>query len=216
LIDKDEHAKDIFKPNNKGLLHCLSTVLLQEIERYNKLLMKMTSSLVLLSKAIKGLVIMSPELDLMSSALLKNQVPPNWQVVAYPSLKPLASWVRDLKDRVEFMRGWLKCGHPPCYWLSGFFFPHGFMTGTLQTYARKHLKPIDQLGYRFRILKEYLPEKITKAPRDGIYVYGLFIEGAHWSSDWKFLDEQAPGEMTSAMPAIHFLPRVLPDKEKLQ
>jgi dynein heavy chain len=72
IIDKEEHAKDIFKPNNKGLLHCLSTVLLQEIERYNKLLNKMNSSLALLLKAVKGLVIMSPELDLMSSSLTKN------------------------------------------------------------------------------------------------------------------------------------------------
>jgi 3-oxoacyl-[acyl-carrier-protein] synthase II len=29
---------------------------------------------------------------------------------------------------------------------------------------------------------EYAPEKINKAPKDGIYVYGLFIEGARWSS----------------------------------
>jgi dynein heavy chain len=103
----------------------------------------MNSSLALLLKAVKGLVIMSPELDLMSSSLTKNQVPPNWQADAYPSLKPLASWIKDLSERVEFMRCWLKHGHPPCYWLSGFFFPHGFMTGILQTYARKHIKPID-------------------------------------------------------------------------
>jgi NAD(P)H-dependent FMN reductase len=38
----------------------------------------MATSVALLMKAIKGLVIMSPELDLMYSALLKNQVPPNW------------------------------------------------------------------------------------------------------------------------------------------
>lgn len=143
LIDKEEHAKDIFKPNNKGLLHCLSTVLIQEIERYNRLLTKMNSSLALLSRAIKGLVIMSPELDLMCTALLKNQVPPNWSAMAYPSLKPLASWMKDLALRVEFMREWLRHGHPTSYWLSGFFFPHGFMTGALQTYARKHMKPID-------------------------------------------------------------------------
>lgn len=88
-------------------------------------------TLALLMKAIKGLVIMSPELDLMYSALLKNQIPPNWQQVSYPSLKPLSSWIKDLNFRVEFMRNWLINNHPPCYWLSGFFFPHGFMTGTL-------------------------------------------------------------------------------------
>jgi len=51
--------------------------------------------------------------------------------MAYPSLKTLASWIKDLNLRVEFMRSWMKGGHPNCYWLSGFFFPHGFMTGTL-------------------------------------------------------------------------------------
>lgn len=28
ILDKEEHAKDIFKLNNKGLMHCLATVLL--------------------------------------------------------------------------------------------------------------------------------------------------------------------------------------------
>lgn len=72
LIDKNDHHKEIFKINSKGLLHCLSTVLLQEIEKYNKLLSKMNISLSLLMKALKGEVTMSSELDLMCSALLKN------------------------------------------------------------------------------------------------------------------------------------------------
>src|SRR3569833_1248063 len=108
-------------------------------------------------------------------------VPPNWQEVSYPSLKPLASWVKDLNQRVEFMRNWLKNGHPATYWLSGFFFPHGFMTGALQTYARKHIKPIDLLEFGFKVLKTTDPSIIERAPEDGIYVYGLFIEGAKWS-----------------------------------
>lgn len=203
-LDREEHAKDLFKPNNKGLLHCLSTVLIQELERYNRLMAKMESSLALLSRAVRGQVVMSPELDLMASALLKNQVPPNWQQVAYPSLKPLAAWVKDLAARVEFMRDWLRHGHPPCYWLSGFFFPHGFMTGVLQTFARKYLKPIDQLTFKFKMLDEY--DGITRGPQDGIYVHGLFIEGARWNIKRRTLDEQLAGEMTSRMPAIHFLP----------
>jgi hypothetical protein len=28
ILDRNDHAKDIFKINAKGLLHCLSTVLL--------------------------------------------------------------------------------------------------------------------------------------------------------------------------------------------
>ena len=98
------------------------------------------------------------------------------------------------------MRSWLKGGHPACYWLSGFFFPHGFMTGTLQTFARKHNKAIDTLQFKFKVLHEVHPEEITKGPdvslfsilmyiQDGIYVYGLFIEGSRWSNEQDCLDE---------------------------
>jgi dynein heavy chain len=48
-------------------------------------------------KAIKGIVLLSYELDQMMSNLLKNRVPANWEQVSYLSLKPLASWIKDLK-----------------------------------------------------------------------------------------------------------------------
>lgn len=39
----------------------------------------------------------------MYYCLLNNEVPKNWVKVAYLSLKGLASWIRDLKERVKFM-----------------------------------------------------------------------------------------------------------------
>jgi len=50
---------------------------------------------------------MSETLDKMYLSLQNGQVPANWAKVAYPSLKPLASWFLDLKDRVTFMDEWL-------------------------------------------------------------------------------------------------------------
>jgi len=47
------------------------------------------------------------------------------------------------------MRKWMMKGHPKAFWLSGFFFPHGFMTGVLQNYARKHQRAIDFLKFKF-------------------------------------------------------------------
>lgn len=44
------------------------------------------------------------------------------------------------------MRGWLKEGQPACFPLPVFFFPQGFMTGTLQTYARKYQVMMQQDG----------------------------------------------------------------------
>lgn len=68
-------------------------------------------------------VVMSSELDAMYGAFLINRVPELWAKVAYPSLKPLSSWVVDMIERVRFMAQWLTAGPPVCFWLSGFFFP---------------------------------------------------------------------------------------------
>jgi dynein heavy chain len=61
----------------------------------------------------------------MYFSLLNNQVPKLWIKVAYPSLKGLASWMRDLQDRVKFMVEWLISGGPNAFWISGFFYPQG-------------------------------------------------------------------------------------------
>lgn len=71
--------------------------------------------------------------------------------VAYPSLKPLAAWIKDYATRITFMRSWLQQGPPACFWLPGFFFPQGFLTGMLQMHARKYQLPIDSLSYSFQV-----------------------------------------------------------------
>merc|ERR1719324_1828635 len=63
--------------------------------------------------------------------------------VSFATLKTLGSWVKDLVSRVDFMRMWLHKGQPFCFPLHAFFFPQGFMTGTLQTFARKYMVAID-------------------------------------------------------------------------
>jgi dynein heavy chain len=50
-------------------------------------------------------------------------VPLLWEENAYPSLKPLASWIRDFKQRINFMSNWISAGNPSAYWLSGLFYP---------------------------------------------------------------------------------------------
>ena len=105
-VSRDMFAKEILKRDSLGLLHCLSTVLLQETHRYNTLLAEITTSLSQLNDAIMGRINMSAVLDAMHTDLMKNRVPNNWSEVSYPSLKPLAPWMTDLADRVQFMRRW--------------------------------------------------------------------------------------------------------------
>ena len=56
----------------------------------------MRKSLNDLKKAIKGLVVMSAQLEAMHKSFMFNMVPASWEAVAYPSLKPLGSWFEDL------------------------------------------------------------------------------------------------------------------------
>ncbi len=154
-----------------SLLPSLCTVLLQEMERFNKLINVVGNTLDQLSKAISGQIVMSQELDDMYISVLNGQVPENWGRVAYPSLKPLFSWYVDFIKRIEFMRIWLTQGQPSSFWISGFFFPQGFMTGILQTYARSYKVPIDKLGFSFTMLKG-TKDEIKEPPKDGVYIYG--------------------------------------------
>lgn len=97
-------------------------------------------------RALKGLVVMSPDLEGVSSAVFDNRVPALWEAKAYPSLKPLSSWVSDLLERLAFVQRWIDSGVPAVYWISGFFFPQAFLTGTLQNFARRHEFPIDTVS----------------------------------------------------------------------
>lgn len=66
---------------------------------------------------------MSEELQNMANSLHDNQVPAIWAARGFLSLKPLASWVMDLNERVKFLDNWIDNGTPITFWISGFFFP---------------------------------------------------------------------------------------------
>mgnify|MGYP001009311904 FL=1 len=66
--------KELFIEDEKGLIPSLSTVLLQEMTKFNRLLDVMRTSLDNLHDSILGLMTMSQELDAMYSSLLNNQV----------------------------------------------------------------------------------------------------------------------------------------------
>ena len=78
-----------------------------------------------LQKAIKGFVVMNDVLEKVYTCFLNNQVPELWGNAAYPSLKPLGSWVKDLVLRCAFIQNWIKFGPPKSFWLPGFFYTQG-------------------------------------------------------------------------------------------
>jgi dynein heavy chain len=84
----------------------LSVVLVQEISRYNALLQIIRDSLFKLDRALKGLELITPELEVINQSFTENKVPDLWSQ-AYFSLKPLGSWVKDLGERYNFFTEWV-------------------------------------------------------------------------------------------------------------
>jgi dynein heavy chain len=206
LMDREKGAPGMFEVLDNGAMRSLDTVLLQEMDRFNKLIRTMKSSLKELRKAIKGFVVMSGELEAMLQSFQNNQVPGIWTKVAYPCLKPLASWIKDFQRRITFFASWCEKGQPTSFWLPGFYYPQGFMTGALQTHARRYQLPIDTLNFAFVMKNLEAPEDVSDAPEDGIYIYGLYLEAARWDRRQKKLKPSNAGEMMSLMPIVHFQP----------
>jgi len=67
------------------------------------------------------------------------------------------------------------------------------MTGALQTHARKYQIPIDTLNFSFSVLRIDDENEIEKAPNNGIYITGLFLDGARWNRIDHFLATALPG-----------------------
>lgn len=124
----------------------VSTVMRQEIERYDRLLALIHGSMDELVRALRGEIVISKTCENVFESFLMQRVPAEWAACAYPSVKPLAAWLKNLCKRVRFFALWctnlvlfvegvsdVHC-NPISIWISGFFFPQGTLFYTHQDY----------------------------------------------------------------------------------
>jgi dynein heavy chain len=194
----------------------LNTVLKQEALRVNRLAAIMVTTLKEFRKAIRGLVVMSSELDTLGIEMFNNQVPEAWANKGFLSLKPLSNWINDFNDRRDFFQEWFEGGTPTVFWVSGFFFPQAFLTGALQNYARKYKIAIDIISMQLEVA-DWCPihevKQVKEKPAEGVYLYGCFIEGCRWSwDDQHKLIPSRPKELYTDLPMFNFVPT--PNRQK--
>merc|ERR1711988_871279 len=184
---------------------CLNTVLNMELGKFNRLMKKVIGTMVDLQKAVKGLVVFSPELEACSVALLANKVPGPWMGVSYPCLKPLGSYVQHLIDRIAFYQNWVDLGIPTVFWFSAYFFQQAFLTGVSQNFARKDTIPIDRCIWNMYVMKE-AESHPDEGPESGSYIRGLFMDGARWSDEDGVIRDSFPKVLWSEVPNIWLRP----------
>jgi dynein heavy chain len=72
--------------------------------------------------------------------------------------------------------------------------------------ARKNSVPVDMLSWEFNVLQVDDESHIQGPPKEGVYVRGLFVEGAGWDKKNNCLRDSKPLELITPLPPVHFKP----------
>ncbi|CAD7935566.1 unnamed protein product [Amoebophrya sp. A120] len=200
--------ENTYKQTAEGGMVSLGVFHGQEMGQFNKLSSMIKQNMYMLGQAIKGLIVMSGPLEDMYNCFLIQKVPPGWGKLSYPCLKPLNSYMDDLLKRLAFYEGWLRNGPPASFWISSMFFPQGFMTAAMQTYARSQQIAIDELKF-LTLPGTELAAEVTEPKEIGVNVHGLFLQGCGFDrkhKDGPRLVESSKGILFVEVPVIWLKP----------
>ncbi|XP_042277329.1 dynein axonemal heavy chain 10 isoform X2 [Thunnus maccoyii] len=183
-----------------------SVVLLQELERFNKLVVRMQRSLVELQRALAGEVGMSSELDEVARALFNGHIPAIWKKLAPDTLKSLGNWMSHFKRRYEQYSYWVDEGEPKVMWLSGLHIPESYLTALVQAACRKNVWPLDLSTLYTQVTQYHSEDEISDRPGQGCFVSGLYLEGADWDTEKGCLVKSKPKTLVVELPILRVIP----------
>ncbi|XP_054290039.1 dynein axonemal heavy chain 8-like [Macrosteles quadrilineatus] len=183
-------------------LNSLNIFLRQEIDWMQKVITVVRKTLKELLLAIEGTIIMNEQLRNALDSIYDARVPDSWKRDSWAS-STLGFWYTELQERNTQFSNWVFVKRPPQFWMTGFFNPQGFLTAMRQEVARAHKGwPLDSVTLHNEVTK-YSKEEIRQPPPEGVYVYGLYLDGAGWDKKNNRLTESSPKVLSVMMPVVH-------------
>jgi len=188
----------------------LNIFLDQELQRMQKVLTTVKTTLKDLELAIGGSIIMSEHLQDTLDAIYDSRVPKKWLQISW-DLNALGVWSADLSKRCLQYQEWLKqekTGELNAYWLTGFFNPNGFLTAVKQKITRTQPGwSLDKVSIITTVQKNEINsveevKNLTNTPKRGVLIYGLFLEGASWNKNKEMLADPLPRQLYCQLPAL--------------
>lgn len=209
------HVKrDLAEKNHVQAFSPCQIVLLQELERWNLLVVKMASSLQTLRGALTGEVGMSDDLENLGDSLFNGFLPDGWRKLCPNTQKPLGSWMLHFSARYKQYGAWLVGGEPTVMWLSGLHIPESYLTALVQTACRINNWPLDKSTLFTEVTKFTHVDEVDDL-ESGCYISGLYLEGAAWNMHDSCLARQDPKVLVTELPLLQVIP-VEASKLKLQ
>ncbi|KAK5640655.1 hypothetical protein RI129_011466 [Pyrocoelia pectoralis] len=185
----------------------INIFLRQEIDRIQMVIKKVfihivRSTLCDLKLAIDGTIVMSNDLRKALDSMYDARIPDSWLKVSWESAT-LGFWYTELLERDNQFRIWCSIGKPNVFWMTGFFNPQGFLTAMRQDVTRAHKGwALDSVVLQ-NLITRYSKEDIKEAPSEGVYIHGLFLEGASLDRRTGKLIESKPKVLYEQMPVIY-------------
>ncbi|XP_029955923.1 dynein heavy chain 5, axonemal [Salarias fasciatus] len=190
-----------------GPLQPMNIFLRQEVDRMQRVISIVRSTLTDLKLAIDGTIIMSEDLRDALDCMFDARIPRLWLRLSWPSAT-LGFWFSELLERNQQLSVWIGAGRPNQFWLTGFFNPQGFLTAMRQETTRCNLSKgwaLDTVALSNDVTKMMREDVSAPPPEDvgGVYIYGLFLDGAGWDRRGARLTEAPPKALFTPLPVVH-------------